>query len=87
MAFWKKDIIEVNGYNEDFTGWGREDSEMAIRLINAGIQKQFLKFGGISYHLYHREASREMEETNIKKMQDAIEKKLVRSPLGISQYL
>lgn len=86
MAFWKKDLEKVNGYNETFTGWGREDSELAIRLINAGIKKRFIKFAGICYHLYHREASREMEARNIKLMEDAITQKLVKSPLGMDQY-
>ena len=26
MAFWRDDIIRVNGYNEAIEGWGREDS-------------------------------------------------------------
>eukprot|EP01034_Spumella_vulgaris_P002141 gene2141-2791_t len=29
MAFWKEDLVRVNGYNECFTGWGREDNEIA----------------------------------------------------------
>lgn len=86
MAFWKKDLEKVNGYNETFTGWGREDSELAIRLINAGIGKRFIKFAGICYHLYHKEASREMEARNIKLMEDAVSQRLVRSPLGMDQY-
>lgn len=31
MAFWRKDLITVNGYNEDIRGWGREDNEIACR--------------------------------------------------------
>lgn len=87
MAFWRKDLLRVNGYNEEFTGWGREDSELAIRLINAGIKKRFLKFGGICYHLWHKEASREMEQINIDRMNNAINQKLIESPKGLDQYL
>lgn len=87
MAFWKNDLVEVNGYNEDFTGWGREDSELAIRLINAGINKRFLKFGGISYHLFHKEASREMEQRNIQMMKSAEINKLTRAGNGMDKYL
>jgi glycosyltransferase involved in cell wall biosynthesis len=87
MAFWKNDLLTINGYNEDFTGWGNEDSELAIRLINAGIKKQFLKFGGITYHLYHKEASRDMELTNFKMMQQTVEKKIMRTTRGVDQYL
>ncbi|MCG2618002.1 glycosyltransferase family 2 protein [Terrimonas sp. NA20] len=53
MAFWKDDAISVNGYNEDFTGWGSEDKEFVARLLNAGYEKRFLKLGGIAFHLYH----------------------------------
>ncbi len=37
LAIWRDDLLRVNGYNEDFAGWGREDSELAARLFNAGI--------------------------------------------------
>ncbi len=84
MAFWKQDILKVNGYNEAFVGWGREDSELAIRLINAGIKKKFLKFGAVGYHLFHKEVSREMEEKNIIIMKEAVEKKVVWTDNGIS---
>jgi glycosyltransferase involved in cell wall biosynthesis len=87
MAFWKEDLLKVNGYNESFYGWGREDSELAIRLMNAGVKKQFIKMGGICYHLYHREASREMEEKNTQMMEDAIHHKTIWAEKGISQYL
>jgi glycosyltransferase involved in cell wall biosynthesis len=87
MAFWKKDLIKVNGYNETFTGWGREDSEIAIRLMNAGIKKQFIKMGGVCYHLYHPVASREMEQENVRMMTEAFNKKITWMDKGISQYL
>ena len=87
MAFWKKDLLTVNGYNEAFVGWGREDSEIAIRLMNAGIKKQFIKMGGVCYHLYHREASRELETKNISMMEDAIQKKLIIAEEGLNKYI
>jgi glycosyltransferase involved in cell wall biosynthesis len=87
MSFWLKDLITVNGYNEAFTGWGREDSELAIRLINAGIKKQFIKTGGICYHLHHNEVSRELEQRNIEMMNNAIINKTIRAAKGINQYL
>ena len=86
MAFWKKDLMAVNGYNEDFTGWGKEDSEIAIRLINNKIKKRFLKFGGISYHLFHKESAREMEKTNTEMMEQAVIKKLTWASNGLDKY-
>ena len=29
MAFWRNDLVAVNGYNEDIEGLGREDSELS----------------------------------------------------------
>ena len=28
MGIFKSDLLAVNGFNEDFLGWGREDSEL-----------------------------------------------------------
>lgn len=58
MSFWKKDLTNINGYNESIQGWGSEDAELAIRLINNGIKKRFLKFGAIAYHIFHNENSK-----------------------------
>jgi len=87
MAFWKNDLIAINGYNECFTGWGKEDSDIAIRLMNAGIRKKFIKMGGIVYHLYHEEASRNREENNIRLMEDTIKNNVIFCEKGLSQYL
>jgi glycosyltransferase involved in cell wall biosynthesis len=86
MAFWKKDLEAVNGYNEAFTGWGKEDSEIAIRLINAGVKKQFIKMGAVCYHLFHPFASRTLESANVAMMEAAIRQKLVRASKGMDQY-
>ena len=53
MAFWKDDLLKVNGYNEAITGWGSEDHELVCRLINNGVRKRTIKFAGIVFHLHH----------------------------------
>jgi glycosyltransferase involved in cell wall biosynthesis len=64
MAFWKSDLYLVNGYDESFNGWGREDTDISIRLIHAGVKKKFIKFGGVQYHLHHALASRDQLDAN-----------------------
>lgn len=64
MGFWLADARRVNGFNERFVGWGREDSEFVVRLVNAGVRRRKLKFGGIMYHLWHPERPRDALETN-----------------------
>jgi len=87
MAFWKEDLLKVNGYNEELTGWGREDSEIAMRLINKGINKRTLKFGGIAYHIYHKESGKEKLAENDQLLNDTIKSKITHCAKGISQYL
>lgn len=87
MSFWKEDCLLVNGFNEAFVGWGREDSEFAVRLFNQGIRRKNLKFGGIGYHLYHAEHSRAQLPENDRILQETITQKSTRCQKGISQYL
>jgi glycosyltransferase involved in cell wall biosynthesis len=64
MGFWLADAVRVNGFNERFVGWGREDSEFVARLVNAGVRRRKLKFGGIMYHLWHPERPRDALDAN-----------------------
>ncbi|MBB6462945.1 glycosyltransferase family 2 protein [Flammeovirga kamogawensis] len=58
LGVWREDVVKVNGFDNRFVGWGREDSEFVVRLINNGVKRVNFKFGGIAYHLYHHENSR-----------------------------
>jgi glycosyltransferase involved in cell wall biosynthesis len=58
QAFWRDDLVRVNGFNEAIQGWGPEDKELCARLVHAGIERQTLLFGGIAIHLHHPPASR-----------------------------
>ncbi len=87
MAFWRQDVIEVNGFNQDFTGWGREDSEFVHRMLNLGKKRLYLKFAGVGFHLYHNENSRASLSENDNILGNTISNKLTRCNNGIEQYL
>lgn len=64
MSFYKSDFEAIEGFNEKFIGWGREDSEFVARfLFNEGVFKR-LKFNALAYHIYHEENSKNMLEIN-----------------------
>ena len=84
-SMFKEDIIKVNGFNEEITTWGREDSEFVQRLFNIGLKKQHLKFSGIQYHLFHNERSHNYINNNI--LENTIKKNIKRCNLGIDSYL
>jgi len=58
FSFWKQDFIKVNGYNEDMNGWGKEDTELSVRLMNSGLKKLKLKCLAVCYHLHHKISSK-----------------------------
>ncbi|UTV27896.1 glycosyltransferase family 2 protein [Photobacterium atrarenae] len=87
MAFWRSDLIKVNGFNEDFVGWGREDSEFVHRMLNSGKKRLYLKFAGVGYHLYHDESSRASLAKNDEILEKTIHHKLTRCDNGISHFL
>lgn len=87
MAFWREDALKVNGYDEQFTGWGPEDKEFVARLINIGRKKRFIKLGAIAFHLYHRESCKTYLAENEKSFQETIFKKKKSCEFGINQYL
>jgi glycosyltransferase involved in cell wall biosynthesis len=58
MAVWREHMIKVNGYNEEFAGWGREDSELMLRLLNNGVPRLDVRGWALCYHLWHMPASR-----------------------------
>lgn len=86
MSFFKKDLIEVNGFEEEIEGWGREDSELALRLFNIGLKKKKLKFSALTYHLYHKENDRSKLEENDKYLAEAIRNKKQIAKKGLDRY-
>lgn len=87
MAFWRDDIIRVNGYNEEIEGWGREDSELAARLVNAGIRRRNLKFAAVAWHLDHTTRSQDTVPCNHAIFERTVRERLVRCERGISLHL
>ena len=86
-SFWKSDLIKVNGYNENFVGWGSEDKELAVRLYNTGLKMKWLKFSAICYHLFHPlHVDKELFEKNNRFLAQAIRENNRRCNVGIDQY-
>jgi len=87
VSFWRDDFIAINGYNEDFEGWGREDSDLVIRMGNNAVKAKRLRYAGIVYHLHHTINSKHNVALNDRMQQETIENKIVRIPNGVAQYL
>jgi glycosyltransferase involved in cell wall biosynthesis len=87
LACWREDVVRVNGFDEDFVGWGREDSEFVARLQHAGLERLQLKFAAIGYHLWHREEPREALPRNQQILEQTLATRRIRCTNGIAQHL
>ena len=87
VAFFKKDCVSVNGFNNEFEGWGKEDSEFFMRMMNKGIKRKTLRFNAIQFHLWHNEVSRESLKKNELLLKKTINEKLEWCEIGINQFL
>ena len=87
MGVWREDAVRVNGFDERFVGWGREDSEFVVRLTNAGVRRRKLKFAGIVYHLWHAEQPRDALDANDRLLADIRASGARWCQRGIDQYL
>ncbi|MAH82563.1 MAG: glycosyl transferase [Flavobacteriaceae bacterium] len=86
-SFWRKDFISVNGYNNDFIGWGREDSDLMIRLHNNNIKGKRVKFCAIVYHLDHDQKDESHFSENDLIQKSSILNKKIKSDNGLLQLI
>ena len=84
LACWRVDLLTVNGFDESFEGWGREDSDLAARLLHAGIHRRDMR-GSPVLHLWHKEESRRRLDENDDMLRQCLKQKRIRAIKGIEQ--
>ncbi|MCU7852268.1 MAG: glycosyltransferase family 2 protein [Candidatus Thiodiazotropha sp. (ex Monitilora ramsayi)] len=88
LGIWRKDFFAVNGFDEQFSGWGHEDADLVVRLMGNGVLRKDGHFSVPVLHLWHRENNRDLEPDNLKRLNDALAGKrdLVASS-GVSNHV
>ena len=85
MGFFKGDLLLINGFNQEFKGWGREDSEIVVRLYKLGIKRKEHPFRAICYHLWHKENQRHELEQNDQLLEQTMESESYYCNIGIKR--
>lgn len=49
----KESVIKINGFDEDYEGYAREDTDLELRLQYLGLKIKSLKGLAIQYHVWH----------------------------------
>lgn len=74
FALHRDAVLAVNGFNESFVGWGREDAEFAARLYINGLKRKDPLFSALVYHLWHPENSRRSLFENDRMLGEAMQR-------------
>jgi glycosyltransferase involved in cell wall biosynthesis len=53
MSLARADLLRVNGYDENFRGWGNEDGDLRERLKRIGVWPKSIWTRAVVYHLDH----------------------------------
>lgn len=83
LGIWREDLLAVNGFDEDYEGWGREDSDLGARLYNRGLRRKMIYGRALVYHLNHPENKRDRLDANDKRLEETISSGKIRCNNGI----
>jgi glycosyltransferase involved in cell wall biosynthesis len=84
MAFWRADLEKIDGFDASFSGWGREDSDLFIRLIRAGVRRKDGRFATGVLHLWHPEADRSGLAENDRQLDEVLNSTRTMARRGLS---
>ncbi len=84
LACATEDLLHINGFDESFEGWGREDSDLVARLLHSGITRRNLR-GTPVLHLWHKENARDNLNKNDALLQACLDEKRQQAIKGIRQ--
>jgi hypothetical protein len=87
LAAWRADLLRVNGLDETYSGWGLEDSDLAIRLLHADVRHKSARFAAPVFHLWHRENDRSRLAENQRLLDALLASKRSVAAVGVARYL
>jgi glycosyltransferase involved in cell wall biosynthesis len=84
LAAWRDDLIRIDGFDAAYQGWGLEDSDLAIRLMRAGVRRKDGRWATGVVHLWHREEDRAALAENRRRLLAVASDERIRATRGLS---
>lgn len=81
FSVFRKDMIAINGFDEAYEGYGREDTDVEIRLRHLGLELRGMKGIALQYHVWHER--RGFTPANESLLEEARAKRKIRCERGI----
>jgi glycosyltransferase involved in cell wall biosynthesis len=85
LAVWRSDLERVDGFDAAFRGWGREDSDFLVRLLNAGVRRKDGQYATGVLHLWHPEANRSRLPENERHLARSMSDSRAKARHGLSR--
>jgi glycosyltransferase involved in cell wall biosynthesis len=85
LGVWRDDLLAVNGFDEAYSGWGLEDSDLVIRLLHAGVRHKNGRFATPLAHLWHAENDRGGLARNSERLQALLASNATRAQIGLAE--
>ncbi len=77
----------MNGFDEAYSGWGLEDSDLVIRLLHAGVRHKSGRFATPLAHLWHAENDRSRLAHNQEQLDQLYASERTRARSGLDRHL
>jgi glycosyltransferase involved in cell wall biosynthesis len=84
LAVWRGDLERVDGFDADYSGWGKEDSDILVRLLHASVRRKDGTFTTGVIHLWHAEADRGRLADNEGKLDAVLAGDRIKARQGLS---
>lgn len=84
VACFRDDLERIDGFDAAFTGWGREDSDLFVRLIRSGVRRKDGRFATGVLHLWHPESDRSRLSDNQARLDLVLHGDRLRALRGLS---
>ena len=84
LAIRRADLLAVDGFDARFCGWGREDSDLIIRLNRAGVRRKDGRFATAVLHLWHPESDRSRLAANDRMLEEVARGTAVKAVAGLA---
>lgn len=68
----RDDALRIAGFDESYTGWGREDSDFVVRMLRSGVKIRSGRLATCVAHLYHPESPRDHLSVNDQRFSEAL---------------
>ncbi|MDB5601071.1 MAG: family 2 glycosyl transferase [Xanthobacteraceae bacterium] len=84
LAIRRDDLERVDGFDAAFSGWGREDSDIVLRLMRAGVRRKDGRFATGVLHLWHPESDRSRLPGNDARLDEVMRGDRIRARAGLT---